>query len=304
MYQNTSSEDKQKLSELADLIQKFTIVGEDMWSQKKDSMIIQKTDLALLLLFRQILEMADALSVLMKEGCVNATKPLVRSLLEYYFQLAYLLEDNEERKSLQVLYHYERGLRDYYENLAIPQKGGSFFERLKNDKHLKGDDISLEQKEAFLDNVKKIDLVLDGDDNKEVAAEYLRTEGKKTNAASGKKGKVGHWYELFDGPTSVEGISVKLKEAALYQFIYRSCSSYAHGEDIIHVNLEAYGEDTYKISPLRDLRQLTIIANNILLLIDLSCNLFLKHKTDDKKYFLERLLPLKQEKRKYYKNNE
>lgn len=58
--------------------------------------------------------MSDAIQELIKVGCVNASKPLVRSLLEFYFQLAYLLKDNEERKALQFLYHYHIRQQDYY----------------------------------------------------------------------------------------------------------------------------------------------------------------------------------------------
>ncbi len=299
MYKNINNEDKQHLSKVSNLIQGFTVTGGNMLIHKKNSKEILKTDLASLLLFRQVLEMSDAISVLIRNGCINASKPLVRSLLEYYFQLAYLLKDNEERKSLQFLYHYEMRLRDYYENLAFPKKGGSYFEKLKNDKHLKGDDISDEQKKIYRENIKKIELVLNGDDNREIAKEYILTETKKKNLRTGKKGKVSYWYELFNGPTSIEGISVELKEAALYQFIYRSCSSYAHGEDIVHANLEPNDDTTFKVSGLRDLRQLSIVSDNILLLIERSCMLFLNIKIDDKRPFAEKIFPFMQEKKKY-----
>ena len=299
MYQSITEEDKQQLSQLADLIEGFNMTAGDMWIYKKNSSVILKTDLAALLLFRQILEMGDAISILIRTGCINAAKPLVRSLLEYYFQLTYLLKDDEERKALQFLYHYEMRLKEYYENLAFPQKGGSYFEKLKNDKHLKDEDISDEQKKIYSENVKKIEAVLNGDENKLISEEYLRIENKKQNPKTGKKGKVSYWYELFDGPTSVEGISVQLKEAALYQFIYRSCSSYSHGEDIVHANLESNDEDTFIVSPLRDLRQLSIVGNNILLLIELSCLIFLKKKIGDKKLFAEKLLALVKEKKMY-----
>jgi len=299
MYQNVSENERKEISKLAGLLKGFTVVAGDMWEHKKNSSTILKTDLASLLLFRQILEMGDAINELIQVGCINASKALVRSLLEYYFQLKYLLNEEKERKALQFLYHYEMRLKEYYENLAMPEKGGSYFEKLKNDKHLKNDDISEEQKKVYKENVKKIETTLNGEDNKEIAKEYIRIQEKKKNPNTGKKGKVSYWYELYDGPTSIEGISIKLKEAALYQFIYRSCSSYSHGEDIVHANLESNDETTYKVSPLRDLRQLSIVGNNILLLIELSCMLFLSKMIDDKKPFAEKLLPFMNKKKEY-----
>ena len=136
---------------------------------------------------------------------------------------------------------------------------------------------------------------------KKYPEEYLRTENKKKNPTSGKKGKVSYWYELFDGPTNIEVISARLELAGPYQIIYRDYSKYTHGEDIVHANLERYDDLTLKVCGLRDLRQLSRVANDILLVIELSCMLFLKNKTDDKKKYIEKFLPLMEEKKKYYK---
>jgi len=301
MYHNHSEEEMVNLSRLTSLTEGFTQTGLEMLEDTMNSKEILKTDLASFLLFRQTLEMGDALSILIKSGSVNASKPLVRTLLECYFQLAYLFNDNEKRKALQFLYHYERRKKEYYENLAFPKKGGSFFEKLKKDRHLRNNDISKEQKKIYQENIKKIEKTLNEEGNKVIAEEYLRTENKKTNGKTGKKGKVSYWYELFDGPTSVEGISIELDESGLYQFIYRNCSSYAHGEDIVHANLLPYDEASFKISPLRDLRQLSIVTNDILLLIERSCMLFLKNKLDEKKLFAEKLFPFIQQKKNIQK---
>ena len=157
------------LSELSVLINDYTETGMEMLTAQMNSKEILKTDLPSFLLFRQTLEMGDALSVLIKKGCVNASKPLIRSMLECYYQLAYLFENDTERKALQFLYHYEMRQREYYEKLSFPEKGGSYFEKLKKDKHLKGEDISDNQKKIYIENVAKIDITLNGDDNKEIS---------------------------------------------------------------------------------------------------------------------------------------
>jgi hypothetical protein len=297
MYHNHNENEKQNLLKLSSLIEGFTQTGLEMLENTMNIKEILKTDLAPYLLFRQTLEMGDALSILIKLGSINASKPLVRTLLECYFQLAYLFNDNEERKALQFLYHYEKRKKEYFENLAFSEKGGSYFEKLKRDKHLRNDNISDEQKEKYRENIKKIESILNEEGNKIIAEEYARTENKK--GKNGKKGKVSYWYELFDGPTSVEGISIKLDESALYQFIYRNCSSYAHGEDIVHSNLVPHDEVSFKVSPLRDLRQLAIVVNDILLLIERSSMLFFKKKVKGKTLFAEKFLPFVQEKKKY-----
>lgn len=99
MYHNHDENEKQNLLRLSALIEGFTKTGLEMFENTMNSKEILKTDMASFLLFRQTLEMGDALSTLIKLGCVNASKPLVRTLLECYFQLAYLFKENEERKA-------------------------------------------------------------------------------------------------------------------------------------------------------------------------------------------------------------
>lgn len=256
-----------------------------------------KPQLAYNLLFRQILEMGDAIGELVRVECINASKPLVRSLLECYFQFTYLINDSEERKALQFLYHYEMQLKEYYEKLAFPELGGSFFQKMKNDKLMKGSNIPDAQRQTYIDNIAKIEQTLCSDDYKEIAKEYERMIEKKSRP-SGKRGKVRFWYELFDGLTSVDIIAVKLNEAAMYEFIYRKCSSYAHGEDIVHSNLEAIDEHTLGISGLRDLRQLELVTNDAILLLERSISIYLQNKVEDHQPFANRLVEIMKRRRR------
>lgn len=64
----------------------------------------------------------------------------------------------------------------------------------------------------------------------------------------GKKCKIKYWYELFNGPKNAEGLMIKLEQAALFEFTYRNCSSYSHGEDLILRNLESNDNNTFGIS--------------------------------------------------------
>jgi hypothetical protein len=114
MYQNHSENDKINLEKLSTLVEDFTKIGMEILNSTIDSKEILKTDLAPILLYRQTLEMSDAIGPTIRVGCVNASKPLVRTLLEAYFQLAYLFNSDEERKGLQFLYHYEKRKKDYY----------------------------------------------------------------------------------------------------------------------------------------------------------------------------------------------
>jgi hypothetical protein len=282
MYQEYSEKEKKLLSSYSTLLENFTTIGMEVWRQKQNSQEILRHDLASLFLFRQILEMGDAISVLFKAGCINASKPLLRTLLECYLQLKYLFEINETQKGLQFMYHYETRLKEHNEKLAFPEKGGSYYEKLKKDKHLKGLDLPKWQKEIFSKNVEQINLAQNDVAYNDIKMEYERIS---------KKRKVKYWYELFDGPTSAEEILKIVEEAALYEFIYRDCSKYAHGEDIVHTNLQGFDNDNYIIADLRDLRQLDTVAQTSIMLIERACLLFVNNKIKDSKEAVARFLP-------------
>ncbi len=155
------------VTEIADFIRNPTDIGHEMWLEKLNARESRKTEMASNLLFRQILEMGDAIQELIKVGCVNASKPLLRTLLECYFQFRYQIIDNEERKALLFFYHYEMRLKEYYRKLAFPKEGGSFFEKMKNDNLLKGSKFN-KQRQNYIDNIKKIEQTLSSDDYKKL----------------------------------------------------------------------------------------------------------------------------------------
>ncbi|OIR05373.1 hypothetical protein GALL_124240 [mine drainage metagenome] len=292
MYQEFNSQQQKDLQEISELVHSFSSLGMDVIEHLLNASKIEKNKLASFFLFRQILEMGDAISVLINVGCINSCKPLIRSLIEYYFQLAYLLNENEERKSLQFFYHYEMQKKEYYERLVDNHKDFSFYKKLKNDKHLKNYQISKNQKLLYIENIEKIKDTLSNENNKEIEIEYKRTELKKSNPKNKKPGKVKYWYELFDGPTSIEIIATNLEEAALYELIYRDYSSYTHGEDIVHTNLIPTGPETMGISMLRDLRQLDMISKNAIVIVERSIYLFIRKKVSPKNLFADKLLPI------------
>lgn len=292
MYQSYNDKEKENLAKYSALLKGFVTNGMEMLSERMNSKKTLRTDLASFLLFRQIMETGDAIGELIKIGCVNASKPLLRTLLECYCQLAYMFKDNEDRKALQFLYHYEIRKRDYYERLAYPKKGGSFFQKLKKDRLLQNEDIFQGQKQVYLNSINEITKTLNDQEYEPIKEEYSRTENKKGNKETRKVGKVKYWYELFDGPSNTESVLMQLEEPALYEFPYRDCSAYSHGEDIVHSNLESNGEDTVGISALRDIRQFSTIVDPTINLIGKSFKLFIENKVENKDLYKARLSPL------------
>src|SRR5436189_5925868 len=99
MRQPFDEDTSKSLGLLSDLIKDFTDLGLEAWTKQLNDNENITTDLPANLLFRQILEASDGIYELVRVGCVNICKPLLRTCLECYWQLAFILMDDEERKA-------------------------------------------------------------------------------------------------------------------------------------------------------------------------------------------------------------
>lgn len=302
MYQQYSEEERQSLLKYSSSLQSLTKLGLEIYKEQKKLGISNK-ELASLALFHQILEVGDAIGELIGLGCINASKPILRTLLESYSQLKFLFSNSEERKALQMLYHNEVSKKRYFETLAYPEKGGSFQDRLKNDRLLKGEDIFGETKSDFKKSIQEIEKTISEDVYTEIRREYDTTEALKTKT-NGKKYKVKYWYELFNGPKNFQGLSNENEEASLYESIYRYCSSYSHSEDIIYPKIKENVDKTISLIELRSIKELIGVYNYTRMLLEMSLVLILKHKIKNPREFAIILLDLRKKQDEEVKNGD
>ena len=128
MRREFNEEEQMKLTNASKLIRDYTDLGLDLWMGvfvKNEDITYQ---LPSVLLFRQILESADSISELIKEGCVSSCKPLMRSALDCYLQFSFLIKDDEQRKASHFLYHYNKGKLNDLERVMYPSKKNSLNE--------------------------------------------------------------------------------------------------------------------------------------------------------------------------------
>lgn len=202
---------------------------------------VEKQDGYLVPIFflRNFVENIDAMSILIRQGASDPCKSLLRTVLENYFSLEYLLENPHERS---MAFHVWNTYHNYklYEKLdGNSESAKQLMAILKKDKLLnQSTPLVYEKVEELKANSKQI-LALDL--YKKFAEEYERTKIKVKNP---------YWYSLYNGPTSVESLATHLKLTALYE-VYRGLSNNVHGNDIIQGKISKLSDGRLGILQLR-----------------------------------------------------
>lgn len=215
--------------------------GSNLISWDTENVQGQDEFLPPILFLRNLLEYVDACSILIKQSSIEPCNSILRTILENFLSIEYLLSEKTEQRALSFL------VWNAFENkkLLLSMDGKSeSYTRLQS--AFKKDKIFKDAPMFVLPNVsEKIrnnEELLKSEKYKQVVKEYNRTK-KKLN-------KTPYWYSLFDGPTNIEKLADKLGYNAYYEILYRSLSSSTHGTAIIQGKVtrnEYKGIDIFQI---------------------------------------------------------
>jgi hypothetical protein len=257
--------DQKILLESSDVIKSFTNFGLEVWVSRLRDYPNDTYDLASNLLFRQILEAGDGIFELVKVGCINANKSLLRMALDCYLQFAFLVEKDERKRAAHFLYHYNRNRLAYLERILNPEHENSLAKKLANDDVMNDISLTDEEKEMAIVDYSNLKEIINSVENEEVAKEY----GIKRKQA---------WYQVFINSHKIEDLAKSLKRSAMYEIVFRNLSSFIHGEDIIHSNIIFYPDGVIGYKNLRDATQLNFIVINTIIILRRSILLFIEAK--------------------------
>ena len=202
------------------------IVNHSTWAFKRcalESSDREGEDVAAFVLYRQAIELADGIEVLLAEACATAAIPTLRALFETVMGLQYLHESDATYvdRSFAWLYCYTRERIDIRLKLdpAVPRT-----QRLFEDWHGDGESLSLppELVEASRRIVRGLQDVLAGEDYGKADTEYKRI------ATDWWKPK---WYSFYGGPRTLLDLARHLGQEREYEILYRSWSRLAHAAD-------------------------------------------------------------------------
>lgn len=196
------------------------------------------------LFLRNIIELADSISVLTRNSLIDPAKIQIRALLENHFGLFYMLKENERQRALSfMVWRAKKDLKYYKQFISEnPQSKELKSKILKDEMNF---DIShFFDRPEVKDVIKaKVDL-LNKPEFKEVHQEYMRTSKKL-------KSKHPNWYSLYDGPRNFLELSNHLKKSVIYEFQYRTYSENVHVTGI-QKGFARAGKDSAQIIQIRD----------------------------------------------------
>lgn len=205
-------------------------------------------DLALLTLYRHIIEMTDGAEVLISKACATPAIPLVRSSFEALLSIEYILEDRENylQRSLSWLVGYAHQRLDFYERLdPSTGKGKEFTARAEND---------------FIMQRFKVPDLIDVPSAITILKSFLAKEHIQPIQEAWVSQRLRNWYQLFDGPPNLYELSDYLRRGGQYDHLYRHWSRVSHAHDLPgFLARDADGDAT--IGPLRQSNELQDLAS-------------------------------------------
>ncbi|MBG7613047.1 hypothetical protein IU405_12390 [Polaribacter sp. BAL334] len=254
----TQNDVKSELEKLSATIDNAVDFGTHLLKWQADKMQSGDHHLVPILFFRNILELTDAISILIKNSSIDPTKILLRSLLENSFGLEYLLEKDQENRSLSNNVWIAHKDLKFIEKLNLKsQIGKQFSNEIKKDKFVK--EIISDETLIELDKKNSIEL-LELPIYKKIEEEYQRTKKIIKNPK---------WYSLFNGPTDIEQLAKRLNHYTLYEIVYRKLSDNVHATDLIKNKL-VQGKngqtDIIQIRFPKDAQDFTVYTLNILIM--------------------------------------
>ncbi len=207
---------------------------------------------SLLSLTRHICEQADGVAVLVSKGSSQPCHPLLRSTLEAFLSILFILKEDTERRGLAYqVAHVHRQLM-LYRSFDPNDERGKRFAAMRA-----ADPIAVNMKLPQFDWQKKIanlEKMLARPEFVPINAEWQRMSGTKSKPK---------WHSLFNGPTTIEAIARQVNQSAMYEMLYRHWSNSVHAGDCLG-NYAGSGGTTY-VRPLRH-------PDNIQNAVDMACN--------------------------------
>jgi hypothetical protein len=257
------SDVKVTLLKFSESIEDIVNFGTHLMKWETEKKLKGDEEIVPLLFLRNILDIADSISILVKNSSIDTSKASLRSLLENVFGLQYLLEKNTKKRSLSFIVWTTHKDLKFYEKLdGQSQIGKQFKTEFSKDKLVNNSEFiyNIEYLSAKANSEELLKLPI----YEEVEKEYQLTNSINKNP---------NWYSLYSGPKNIELLAKHLKQNAIYEVMYRNLSNNVHATDIYKGKLLPNKQGTVDIIQIRnpkDAQSVTTDTINFLLMAYIS----------------------------------
>ena len=245
------------LGERADLVRDSVDFLIDAWQvlESKLAQIESPSHKTILMLCRSEIELLDGVELLVRGGSAANCFHLLRSAMEAYWGILWILREDSERRGLAYqVGHAHRAIR-YAERLD-PQTSinGELRESLEGQQHVQILDGGDADATAVAEGMAP---VLTHPECIEVERAWQAAVAERR-----RKNRLGPppWYPLFGGPASIRGLAYAVEQGTAYETIYALHSDSVHaGNAFDHLASPTDGGDK-AVRPIRQPEWLARVA--------------------------------------------
>lgn len=240
----------------AQLLRELTNFGTHVLQRSQDAAMADKdaeAHFAPLALYRHVLELTDAIEVLVRNSCAVPAMPLVRATFEAMLALAYIHQDDSayKRRSLSWAYvdavHRARALERWIPGSAL---------RLEFERERQKDPFGSALAEP---NPHEVERQLEQARAIMADASFAPCAAELERIRTAGAARIPRWYSLFGGPTTLEGLARSVGLLMHYRFQYRHWSKLAHAEDPAQY-VDTTPEGQVGIRPLRQANEILSVT--------------------------------------------
>jgi hypothetical protein len=214
--------------------------------------------LAPVLLYRQLLDQLDGLTILVGAAAPAAARPQLRSIFEATMGLEYITTSSTPASQEQKCYAYL--LRQFHERIAGLRKQDANTPegqecRARRAKDAAGREITVPPPPKDLhQQIAKFEASVQGD------PPWKEAEAAFQVACAAQRKRWPNWFSFYSGPRSVRALAEFLDRTLQYDFLYEPLSAVVHAHDF--TTLVKGDGGGLAIAPLRDPASIRAMAEN------------------------------------------
>lgn len=192
--------------------------------------------------YLHMIQMTDSIEVLISNSCGPPAFLLLRSSFEAKLGIEYIIEKKSEKRALAWMVKNIVEQIEEFQKYDPSQQKGKEFRKLYDE-----DRLNYTDEQQFLSETRAtlglMQNLLKQPVYSDVYSEYKRLLKKR--------GRPPEWYAFFDGPSSIRGLALYLKQPIAYETLYRSWSRITHAGDFSHLSLPLK-DGTNILGPIRN----------------------------------------------------
>jgi len=230
------------LGMFSDLIEETVNYGTHVFTWCFETARGKDENVPIFMSYRHILELLDAISILMRQSCIDPCIVLLRAVFESTLSIEYILENNTIQRGMDFMVsYYHNELKHYRRWDPDDPMYAEFQSILRSDKILGNWELS--EIPDVKEEIEKRKKIFELERYRESEAEYQNLRRRGTTNPK--------WYSLHNGPSSIEKLAERLDRRGMYNILYRQWSKSVHGTDLIRGKISIDDEKRVSVHQIR-----------------------------------------------------